>query len=91
VFSCSFGCGGILKLILVFNFIVEIYKKGSLDSASEVITFRQLKLPQTEMANNTGYFCWGGFLLFSCTYECGYIMTSKIMLMVILFKFIFKI
>jgi hypothetical protein len=49
------GVGEFLKLILVFNFIVEIYKKRSLDTASEIVTFRQLKLSQTEMANNTGY------------------------------------
>ena len=93
------GMGKFLKLLLFFYFIVEIYKKGSLDSASEIITFRQLKLSQTEMANNTGYpvallfiRTFAGVFLFVCpyTYESGYIMPSTIMLMVILFKFIFK-
>jgi len=91
--------GEFLKLILVFNFIVEICKKGSLHSAIEIITFRQLKLSQTEMANNTGYpvallfiRTFAGVFLFVCpyTYESGYIIPSTVMLMVILFKFIFK-
>jgi hypothetical protein len=75
-------------------------KKGSLDSASEIITFRKRRLSQTETTNNTGYtiallfvrtFVGDHFILYfgSCMHEGGYVVTSKIMLMVILFKIYF--
>lgn len=83
-----FWVGEFLKLIFVCNCIIKILKKGSLASASEIITSGQLMSP-TETANNTEYSyallfirtLYGAILSFvSCACEQGCIMTSKLCL-----------